>query len=303
MSNLSHNYSVTSPRGGSPSADPVADYHPSAIILNENAPMSPNTVLTTLAAHDEVPTETLREIITGLIATIKIREIAWEADRTAMRARINHAEDRLDVALQAREEPDFDFDHAGVPSDFVRNNNRVPAFQIPIGEGLYLPAEFIKRDEDDQKKVWGVTGRFGSGEPAYAHELYARPVESPETPIEPLRPWFLRLLQGSSANFAHLTEAANELGDWGLAADIACFREYEDQVRDLNATIHSLHAEAELTESLIDSCRHRLSAANAHRRLARLEAVCHGKDCRFPVRGDFSIRPSAMRSRGRGRPL
>jgi len=186
MSDHSLNYSVTSPRASPPIATTSTDYHPSAIILNENAPMSPNTILSTLAAHDQVPTETLREIITGLVATIKIREVAWEADRTAMRAHINYAEDCLDVALQAHEDPDFDFDHARVPSDFVRNNNRVPTFQIPIGEGLYLPAEFIKRDEDDQKKVWGVTGRFSAGEPAYAHELYARPVEQPETPIEPL---------------------------------------------------------------------------------------------------------------------
>src|SRR5712672_1739564 len=185
-----------------PLATTAAEYHPSATILNENAPMSPNTILSTLAAHDEVPTETLREIITGLVTTIKIRKVAWEADRTAMRAHINYAEDHLDVALQAREDPDFDFDHAGVPNDFVCNNNRVPTFQIPIGEGLYLPAEFIKRDEDDRKKVWGVTGRFGTGEPAYAHKLYAHAVEKPETPTEPLCPWFLRLLQGSTANYS-----------------------------------------------------------------------------------------------------
>jgi len=302
MSDHSLNYSVTSPRAGSPAVNVAAEYHPSAIILNENAPMSPNTVLTTLAAHDEVPTETLREIITGLVATIKIREVAWEADRTAMRACINYAEDRLDVAMQAREEPDFDLDSTNVPADFIRNNNRVPTFQIPIGEGLYLPAEYIKRDEDDRKKVWGVTGRFGTGEPAYAHDLFARPVEQPETPNEPLRPWFLRLLQGSSTNYAHLRDAIEELEDWGLAADITRYREYEDQVRDLNATIHSLRAEADLTETLLDSCRHRLSAANADKRLARLEAVCHGKDCRFPLRRSFAIRPSNSRGTGRGRP-
>jgi len=303
MSDHSLNYSVTSPRNGSPPARTAEEYHPSAIILNENAPMSPNTVLTTLAAHEDVPTETLREIITGLVATIKIREVAWEADRTAMRARINYAEDRLDVAMQARDDPDFDFDQAGVPTDFVRNNNRVPTFQIPIGEGLYLPAEFIKRDEDDRKKVWGVTGRFGVGEPAYAHELFARPVEHTGTPHEPLCPWFLRLLQGSTANYAHLRDAAEELGDWGLAADITRYREYEDQVRDLNATIHSLRAEAELTETLLDSCRHHLSAANAHQRFACLESVCHGKDCRFPLRRDFAVRPTNSRGSGRGRPV
>jgi len=172
MSDHSVNYSVTSPHPDS--VEIVVDTHPSAIIFNDNAPMSPNTVLATLAAHNEVPTESLREIITGLVATIKLRELAWEADRTAMRARIDHAEDRLEAAMEAREDQDFDFDETGVPTDFIRNNNRVPNFQIPIGEGLSLPAEFIKRDEDSKTKVWGVTGRFGKGEPAGAR---------PATPI------------------------------------------------------------------------------------------------------------------------
>src|SRR5712671_2848114 len=149
MSDHSINYSVTSPR---PDSVEIVANNPSAIIFNDNAPLSPNTVLATLAAHDEVPTESLREIITGLVATIKLRELAWEADRTAMRARINHAEDRLEAAMEAREDQDFDFDEAGVPTDFIRNNNRIPNFQIPIGEGISLPAEFIKRDEDNKTK-------------------------------------------------------------------------------------------------------------------------------------------------------
>jgi len=106
--------------------------------------------------------------------------------------------------MEARKDQDFDFDEAGVPTDFIRNNNRVPLFQIPIGEGLSLPAEFVKRDEDNKTKVWGVTRCFGKGEPAYAHELFARPVEDPSFPAEPMRPWFLRLLQGSTASYTHL---------------------------------------------------------------------------------------------------
>src|SRR5712672_2570423 len=266
MSNASLNYSVTSPRPDS--VEIVVNNHPSAAIFNDNAPLSPNTVLATLAAHDQVPTESLREIITGLVATIKLRELAWEADRTAMRARINHAEDHLETAMEAREDQDFDSDKACVPTDFIRNNNRVPSFQIPIGEGLSLPAEFVKRDEDNRTKVWGVTGRFGKGEPAYAHEIFARPVEDPSFPVEPMRPWFLRLLQGSTASYTHLREAADDLGDWGLAADVVRYRQCEDQLRELNTTIHSLCAQANLTETLQDACRICLGAANTHGRLA-----------------------------------
>jgi len=86
----------------------------------------------TLAAHDEVPTESLREIITGLVTTIKLHELAWEADRTAMRARVNHTEDCLESALEAHEGQDFDFDEAGVPTDFIHNNNRVVTAKIRV---------------------------------------------------------------------------------------------------------------------------------------------------------------------------
>ena len=155
MSDHSVNYSVTSPRPDS--VEIVADSHPLAVIFNDNAPMSPNTVLAVLAAHDTVPTESLREIITGLVATIKLHELAWEADHTAMRAHINHAEDHLEAAMETHEDQDFDFDEASIPTDFIHNNNHVPSFQIPIGEGLSLPGEFVKRDEDNKTKVWGVT--------------------------------------------------------------------------------------------------------------------------------------------------
>jgi len=292
MSNHSFNYSVTSPHPNSP-AGPTSKYHPSAIILNENAPMSPNTVLSTLAAHDQVPTETLQEIITGLIVTIKLCEVAWETNCTAMRACINHAKDHLETAIDTHEALDFDFNKTSVPTDFIHNNNRIPTFQIPIGEELHLPAKFIKRDEDNHKKVWGVTGCFGKQEPVYAHKLFTHPVQDAGTTAEPLWPWFLRLLQGSTASYTHLHNTTDELGDWGLATNVAQYHEFEDQIHKLNATIHSLHAEAKLTKVLQDGCHYCLTTANAHSHLAHLESACHGKDCCFPVRGDFAICPTS----------
>jgi len=184
MSDHSINYSVTSPCPDSVKI--IADFHPSAIVLNKNTPMSPNTTLATLTAYSEVPTKSLREIITGLVATIKLRKLTWEADRTAMHTCINHTEDHLEAAMEARKDQDFDFDKTSVPADFIRNNNRVPAFQIPIGEGLSLPAKFVKRDKDNRKKVWGVTGHFGKGEPTYAHELFASPFKDAGNPVKPM---------------------------------------------------------------------------------------------------------------------
>ena len=189
MSDISISYSDNSPVEASPTIN-ADEYHPAAIVTSENAPISPNTVLATLAAHDDVPTESLREIITGLVATIKLREMAWEANRVAMRACINHAEDRLEAAMEDREDdPDFEF--GSIPASFERNKDRVPHFDILVGDGMFLPAAFIRRDVHTYKKVWGVTGRFGKEEPQYAVEIYANPVADSGVPTEPLQLWFV----------------------------------------------------------------------------------------------------------------
>src|SRR5712672_2379870 len=159
MSDISISYLVNSPVEASPTIN-ANEYHPAAIVTSENAPISPNTVLATLAAHDDVPTESLREIITGLVATINLREMAWEADRVAMHARINHAEDRLEAAMEEHEDdPEFEF--GSIPAGFECNKDCVPHFDIPVGDGMFLPAAFIQQDTNTYKKVWGVMGRFG----------------------------------------------------------------------------------------------------------------------------------------------
>jgi len=296
MSDISINYSVHSPVETSPAIN-ADEYHPAAIVTSENAPISPNTVLATLAAHNDVPTESLREIITGLVATIKLRKMAWEADRVAMRACINHAEDRLEAAMEEREdEPKYEY--GSIPTGFERNKDRVPNFDIPVGDGMFLPTAFIWRDESTYKKVWGVTGQFGKEEPQYAIEIFASPINNLGIPTEPIRQWFLRLLQGCTSNYEFLCDAAINLGDWGVTADITRYREYEDQLREINASISAMRSEAEALDVLQESCRNHLTAANVSQCLARLEGACQGRDCHFPIMRDATVQPSNRRGHG-----
>ena len=168
---------------------------------------------------------------------------------------------------------------------------------------MFLPAVFIRRDESTYKKVWGVTGQFGKEEPQYAVEIFASPTNDPSIPTEPLRQWFLRLLQGRTSNYEFLRDTAINLGNWGVTADITRYREYEDQLRELNASILAMRSEAEALDVLQESCRNRLAAANVSRHLARLEGACQGCDCRFPIVHDATVQPSNRRSHGRGRPV
>jgi len=105
---------------------------------------------------------------------------------------------------------------------------------------MFLPAAFIRRDIVSYKKVWGVTGRFGKEEPQYTIEIFANPVNEPGMPTEPLRLWFVHLLQGCTSNYEFLHDAAINLGNWGLTADITRFQEYKDQLWELNASITAM---------------------------------------------------------------
>src|SRR5712671_4265761 len=214
---------------------------------------------------------------------------------------VNHAEDRLEAAMEEREE-EHEFEFGPVPTGFEPNQERLPHFNIPVGAGLCLPAAFIRCNTLTYKKAWGVTGRFGRDEPQYAFEIFANPVNNVGAPSTPLHLWFIRLLQGRTSNYKFVCNAAIDLGDWGLIADITRYWEYEDQLRKINASISAMCAEAEALDALQESCRNRLAATKASSCLARIESTCQGKDCRFAMKRDDTILPSNRRNHGRGHP-
>ena len=146
--------------------------------------------------------------------------------------------------------------------------------------------------------MWGVTGRFGKEEPQYAVEIFANPANNPGIPTEPLHLWLICLLQGCTLNYEFLRDAAIDLDDWGITADITRYREYEDQLCELNASILAMRMEPEALEVLQESCRNHLSAANVSCCLARLEGACQGHDCRFPIIQDATVPPTNCRGRG-----
>jgi len=260
MSDISISYLVNSPQEASPTIN-AEEYHPAAIVMSENVPISPNMVLATLAAHDDVPTESLREIITSLVAMIKLREMSWEADHVAMCAHINHAEDRLEAVMDEQEDnPKFEF--GSIPTDFEHNAGCISHFDIPVGDSMFLPAVFLHHNKNTYKKVWGVTRRFGKEEPQYTIKLFVNPIDDTGIPTKPLQLWFLRLLQGRTLNYEFLWDAAIDLGDWGLIANITHYRKYEDQVHKLNVSICAMRAEVKALDVLQEACCNCLAAAN-----------------------------------------
>src|SRR5712675_796663 len=122
-------------------------------------------------------------------------------------------------------EEDPEYEYGSIPPGFKRNKDHIPNFDIPVGDGMSLPAAFIRRDKNMYKKVWGVTGRFGKEEPQYAVEIFANPTNDAGIPTEPLRLWFVHLLQGQTSNYKFPRDVAINLGDWGITADITHYHE------------------------------------------------------------------------------
>jgi hypothetical protein len=70
-----------------------------------------------------------------------------------------------------------------------------------------------------------------------------------ENPIEPLPAWFHALLLGPSGNFIHLQCKVEDLNDWGLAREVTCFCELDQEATELTLQVKVLYEELNLTHN------------------------------------------------------
>jgi len=96
----------------------------------------------------------------------------------------------------------------------------------------------------DEGMVLVYTKEQGPKSNPYLIPIHATPVFSSE-PIDPIPQWLHQLLIGQSAIFHMLVNATKKLDDWGIATDITCYQEYNDELANINAYIKQLQAEAD----------------------------------------------------------
>ena len=92
-------------------------------------------------------------------------------------------------------------------------------------------------------------------------------------PCEPIIPWLHNILKGNTSQFAMLLEAVEELGDWGISADVRHYREFDDQVVYLHNQINKIKQDlACITEmcQLIEFC---LKAAQLNHHIGHLQEL------------------------------
>jgi hypothetical protein len=128
------------------------------------APLSPRSTTSLLAANPHIPEGTMHQIAASLLWTIEECESAHNTEVWELREKLLHLEEL--VGDEDSEEP---------PKGYVRNNGKVPNFNIPMDNGLYLPAKFIKPHSGDYTKTFGLTGKELSTEAPYSMEIYASP--------------------------------------------------------------------------------------------------------------------------------
>ena len=249
----------------SSNASPVENHVPLPVhpVESPEPPMSPATIATTLAAHPDFNADILRAITKGLLATIARRDAQENIEIRRLNEQIRGLHDHVEHYENIFEK---------APDGYIENDGRVPHFYIPLGEGVFKPAKWIKKLEDG--RVAGFHTDQGPNESPYVIDLYAEADTAghdESNPIEPLPTWFRALLIGPSSDFVHLQCDIGDLDDWGLAREIARFRELDQEAAELAARVDVLHEELDATHDARTMSEKRLVLARASQKAAQLE--------------------------------
>jgi hypothetical protein len=162
-------------------------------VKSPKPPMSPGTVATTLAAHPNLNADILRAITKGLLTTIARRDTQEASEVCHLKEQIHGLYDHV---------KHYENIFKRAPDRFIKNDGQVPHFYIPLGDGVFHPAKWIKKLEDG--RVTGYHEQQGPNESPHIIDLYAQADmvgHGKENPIEPLPAWFCTLLIGPSSDF------------------------------------------------------------------------------------------------------
>ena len=150
----------------------------------------------------------------------------------------------------------------------------------------------------------------GPGDDIYYHELYARPY--PSTRHErfalegPLPGWIRTVLDAVDSRFRTLFAGAEDLNDWGLAADLLRYRTTAEQIRALSNVREDFETRLAGAREELDLIAFRLSRACCAEQLESFQHLAGLPDSSVPDEGppvyERGEDQRRRRGRGRGRP-
>src|SRR6266436_2931145 len=189
--------------------------------------MSPRSVHSTIASHD-LPADTYRSIINGLVVTSEAHTHRYHQDLAAQEADHKKKLDDHEETIEFLEARLIGYiDTFSQPPDGYTKNGRLTTFTIPCGRGLSNPAKWVKKLDDG--RVAGYTAEDSPHNLPHMCKIYASPKYTAD-PAEPLPHWIHETLQGSAARYAAFLDAVKATDDWGLEADVIHFRTLDECV-------------------------------------------------------------------------
>src|SRR6266478_401032 len=229
--------------------------------------MSPRSVRAAIASHD-LPADTYRSIINGLVVTSEARTHRYNQDLAAQevdhKKKLDDHEETIEF-LEARLVGYIDT--FSQPPDGYVENGHLTTFTIPCGGGLSNPAKWVKKLDDG--RVAGYSAEDGPHDLLHVCEIYASPKYTAD-PAEPLPHWIHKTLQGSAPAYAAFLDAVKATDDWGLEADVMRFRTLDKRVLAYKAQLDCTHGELKSTIIARDQCRGRLECARLGERVSHL---------------------------------
>jgi hypothetical protein len=265
-SNGSYNASNKSPNEAPVQLPPHLAPTPAPLAL------SPHTIQTTLQTQPDLDAVLLQSIANRLLQTITNRKANIAITTKAYKDQVCTLEQ---CVLHYKDT----FNHP--PDGFTLNNEQVSNFHIPIGDGLYQEAKWIHLN--DNSTVTGYTNTQGPNKQPYIINLYTAPNNSIDSPVDTLPAWFHHMLTGPGGDFHILQTTMADTNDWGLAREIMCYREIDDDITTLAVKIKEYQQDLKAAQVSLMACESHLMLAQAaehvkplHNVLRKMTAVHSG---------------------------
>jgi hypothetical protein len=221
--------------------------------------LSPRTIQTILQTQPDIEAPLLRNIANGLLQTIADREAATTVSMKQYEDRILHLEQCVLHYEDTFNSP---------PTGYVLNNGKIANFHIPVSDGLYQEAKWIRLNNDGT--ISGYHTTQGPNEQPHIIDLYTSPDFSVNSPLEALPSWFRYMLMGPGEDFQILQQAVADTDDWGLAREIVRYCKTDNDITAIAIKIEQYQHDLDTARAQLGSCKSHLMLARTSEQVATL---------------------------------
>ena len=222
-------------------------------------PVSPTSAANIIQGFDIDDLARLHHLTEQLIQTIRQRDRIHHQEQEEYAETIADLHQRLErFQKEAWKE---------IPPGY-EENKCFPGLTISNSNGVHRPVKWIKLL--DNCTVSGFTEGDGPGSTPHIFHIYAQPTARGQL-VEALPAWFEERVIGPMPLYQELYEAACDLNDWGIAADIARLRDFDTLEQEASAEIRKWEARLASYGQSRRTCKNRLEGARALYRLSNFQ--------------------------------